>query len=333
MNLKLKIVFFILLIFSPSITLFAQKTEKISIAVLDFKTLNVNTSAQTALSERLQSELSNIGHFTVVERNEIVNRFREQDFEQSGCSSDECIVEAGRLLAVDRMIAGSLGKIGSIFSISLRMIDIESGCIIFEITEDCNCPIEVVVTTFLRKVVLKTVGLSHENVVEPDISDVQVAGRGTFEFKSNPAGARVYIDDELMKGVTPLSKEGIAAGIHQIGMEKNRYYSSNQTVFLKSNELKQVELTLKKLDDLEIDSETNSISPNEKRNQTVRIKSNRKALVLSLSVPGLGQFYLAKKGKAALFSLLEIGAITSAFVFNSQYNDSVDLFNFSKPKS
>lgn len=220
-------------------------STKINIAVMNLKTPDISESARQALSDRLRTELFNTGRFSVMERNKMQDILQEQGFQQTGCTSDECIVEAGRLLGVDRMIAGSLGKVGSIYTVSLRMIDIETGRIMLTKTEDCNCPIEQVLTTSLKNIALKMAGMSSSTETQPVIRRETIAGQGDFYFKSDPSGARVYVDDQLLSGTTPVMKEGLSAGTHQIRMEKG-YYSGIQTVFLEPNEFKKVELTLVK---------------------------------------------------------------------------------------
>ena len=50
---------------------------------------------------------------------------KEQGFQQSCCTSNECVVEVGQLLGVQQMISGSIGKVGDIFTVSVRIIDIK----------------------------------------------------------------------------------------------------------------------------------------------------------------------------------------------------------------
>lgn len=223
----------------------AQGAGKINIAVMDLEVLDVSASAKKALSDRLRTELFNTGRFAVMERNKMDDILKEQGFQQSGCTTNECVVEAGRLLGVDRMIAGSIGKVGTIYTVSLRMIDIETSRIMLTKTEDCNCPLEEVLTTSLRNVALKMAGLSPDSEGLPFIPKTTTVGQGDFYFKSTPPGAQVFIDDQPISGVTPLTKEGVPAGTHQIRMQKE-YYSSSQTVFLEPDEFKKVELVLVK---------------------------------------------------------------------------------------
>jgi len=235
--------FFVCLLFTANVM--AQSSGKVNIAVMNLEAPDVSSSAQLALSDRLRVELFNTGRFSVMERNQMQDILKEQGFQQTGCTTNECVVEAGRLLGVDRMIAGSVGKVGTIYTVSLRMIDIETGRIMLTKTEDCNCPIEEVLTTSLKNIALKIAGMTSDAAEQPVVRRETVVGEGDFYFTSMPSGAKVYVDDKLLPGTTPLMEEGVAAGTHQIRMEKG-YYSGIQTVFLEPNEFKKVELTLVK---------------------------------------------------------------------------------------
>ncbi len=52
---------------------------------------------------------------------------KEQGFQQPGCTTDECIVEIGRLIGVEKIISGSISKIGNIYSVSSRIVNVETG--------------------------------------------------------------------------------------------------------------------------------------------------------------------------------------------------------------
>jgi len=106
--------------------LFAQP-KKMSIAVLDFEALMIQDKEVKALTNRIRSELVKTGTYQVVEREKMDEILKEQGFQLSGCTSAACVVEAGQLLGVEKMLAGSVSKIGEIYSVELRLIDVESG--------------------------------------------------------------------------------------------------------------------------------------------------------------------------------------------------------------
>jgi len=105
--------------------LFTQSSP--SIAVLDLEGRGISALESASLTDRLRTSLVRIGKVTVVERGQMQQVLQEQDFQLTGCTSDECAVEVGQILGVNTMVAGTIGKVGSTFSIDIRTIDVGSG--------------------------------------------------------------------------------------------------------------------------------------------------------------------------------------------------------------
>ena len=126
--------FYILFVSLPT-HLFAQQKAK-RIAILDLQGEGVSKSAAKTLTDRLRSKLVNTGVFHVLEREQMDEILGEQGFQQSGCVSDECLVEIGRLVGVEQMIGGSIGKIGQTYTLDLRIIDVQSGRILKTVSDD-----------------------------------------------------------------------------------------------------------------------------------------------------------------------------------------------------
>jgi curli biogenesis system outer membrane secretion channel CsgG len=99
-----------------------SQDQKEYIAVMDLEGRGVSTFEAQTLTDKLRGELINTGKFTVVERGKMEDILKEQGFQQTGCTSEECIVEMGQLIGVSQMIAGSIGKVGSTFLVSIRLI-------------------------------------------------------------------------------------------------------------------------------------------------------------------------------------------------------------------
>lgn len=120
--------FLLLLLFYNSCVL--AQDSKINIAVLDLDATNIKQDDAKFLSDRLRVELFETGAFNVLERDKMNVILHEQGFQMSGCTSLECAVEAGQLLNVKQMVAGSIGRIGNVYSITLRLIDVKTGSIV-----------------------------------------------------------------------------------------------------------------------------------------------------------------------------------------------------------
>ena len=115
---------------------FLQAQGGESIAVLDLEGRGISSFEAASLTDRLRSQLVRTGKVTVVERGQMNQILSEQDFQSTGCTSDECAVEIGQMLGVTSMVAGSIGKIGSTYTIDLRTIDVSTGKITKSIIRD-----------------------------------------------------------------------------------------------------------------------------------------------------------------------------------------------------
>ena len=96
---------------------------------------------------------------------------QEQGFQQSGCTSDECVVEIGRLVGMQQMVAGSIGKIGKLYTFNVRIIDVQSGQVLKTAIDDCECSIEEVLTTSTDEIIQMLVGENYRIGEKEKIKD------------------------------------------------------------------------------------------------------------------------------------------------------------------
>ena len=106
------------------VRIFSQEAEKLNVAILNLEGLGISAMEAATLTDRLRSEMVDIGVFMVVERGQMEMILEEQGFQQTGCTSAECAVEVGKLLGVQKMVTGSIGKIGKLFTVDVRMFDV-----------------------------------------------------------------------------------------------------------------------------------------------------------------------------------------------------------------
>jgi len=123
-----------------------------NIAVLDLDPTGISPNEAQFLSDRLRTELFETGVFQVVERGKMNSILQEQGFQNTGCTSLECAVEIGQLLNVQKMVAGSIGKIEDIYSISLRLINVKTGAITKTATRDFTGKLSAVLTDVIPAV-------------------------------------------------------------------------------------------------------------------------------------------------------------------------------------
>lgn len=144
--------FFVYLVFSCFVY------TQIPIAVIEFEGKGISQDEASALTDRLRSEMFNSGYFTVVERGMMEEILAEQGFQQTGCTSDECIVEIGKLIGVDRMVGGSISKVGALFSVSAKIVSVQTGEIFESVSYDQEGPIESLLSKGMRNVSLLLAG-------------------------------------------------------------------------------------------------------------------------------------------------------------------------------
>jgi TolB-like protein len=142
---------------------------KSSIAVLELEAGGISAYEAQVLSNRLRTELFKTEKFTVLERDKMDEILIEQGFQLSACTTNECAVEVGKLIGVQQIVAGNIAKIDNLFTIDIRLIDVETGKVLKTATEDCECELKDVLTNSIKNVARSMAGLK----VEEQVSNVK----------------------------------------------------------------------------------------------------------------------------------------------------------------
>jgi hypothetical protein len=112
------------------------------VAVLDFEGKGITAMEADVLTNRFRGELVDIDCFIVLERKRMQQIFNEVGFQMTGCTETSCAVEAGKILNVGKMIAGSIGRIGETYTVDVALIDVETSRIEGSIRRDHNGKID-----------------------------------------------------------------------------------------------------------------------------------------------------------------------------------------------
>jgi TolB-like protein len=219
---------------------FSENDVRISIAVNDLKGSGVDQATATIVSDRLRGELVNTGVFRVMERSEMETVLKEQGFQQSGsCNETSCLVQVGQLLGVQRMVAGSIGKVDNFWTISLRMLNVATGEILFTISEDYQGEVKDVISQVIAKAAAKLASGVGQEVKKA----AMIGKKGDLYIESSQPVAAVEIDGVAVNDVTPLTLQGFAAGDHRIVVRKGDWFGS-QNIFLNPDELLKVSIAM-----------------------------------------------------------------------------------------
>jgi TolB-like protein len=104
-----------------------QGDQKERIAVLDLKTVGFPAEKGRIVSELIRTDLINSNRFIVIERSQMDAIFKEQGFQQAGCTDQDCAVKIGKLLAARKMLIGNVMKVGESIMVTARIVDVEKG--------------------------------------------------------------------------------------------------------------------------------------------------------------------------------------------------------------
>jgi len=141
--------------------------KKYNIAVLHLYGNNVSEGDLGGLSNRLRTELFKTGKFNVIERSRVEEILKEQGFQQTGCTNNDCAVEIGQLIGVEKIVLGSVDKVGTIYTADIRLVDVGSGKIDNMATADCeDCNINDVLITSIQYVANKLAGVEIEETIK-----------------------------------------------------------------------------------------------------------------------------------------------------------------------
>ncbi len=183
-----------------------QAAKRTSVAILDMEPKGVPEVEVSALSDRLRTELFRTDAFDVMERGKMQEILKEQGFQQSGaCNTDACAVEVGQLIGVEKMIGGSLGKVGRTYSVNLRMIDVRTGRMERSVTKDYEGDIDKLLTT-----VMKTVAQVMANAVSGQAGAAALAASSK---RDDGGGKPIYKKWWFYAGIGGLAAGGAAAAL------------------------------------------------------------------------------------------------------------------------
>ncbi len=99
-----------------------------NIAVADLIAYTLSANEVKTLSETLHAALTETRYFRILSRNDVAEVLKTQAYSRSeACDESQCLVQMGMLLSVGKIVGGSIGQVGRTYSLSLRLVDVETG--------------------------------------------------------------------------------------------------------------------------------------------------------------------------------------------------------------
>lgn len=231
----------VLILLLSAASLFSQ-TNKINVAISDLIGQGIDATSTSIISDRLRTELVKSGQISVLERNAMQEILKEQGFQQTGCTSDACAIQIGQLLGVSKIVVGSVGKLGKLFTLDIRLIDVATGKIQYSESVDCKCQIEEVLTESVPKIakkIMENLSPQQAGAHATTMSGTSVSQNfGSLLLETTPAGAHVFLNEKL-SGKTPLKSDKLPAGTYNLKLELEAFPALYDTFDITAGDLVQ----------------------------------------------------------------------------------------------
>lgn len=136
----------------------AKPSKRRHVAVMDLAAQGVDKASAMVLTEALGDEILRIRKVLLMERSQMQAILGEQGFQQSGaCDVSECAVQIGKILGIDLMVVGTIGKIGATHTISVRAVDVSTSEVVASTRRSVKGEIDALLTESIHEVAAELV--------------------------------------------------------------------------------------------------------------------------------------------------------------------------------
>lgn len=128
--------------------------RKIRVAVMEIRPLGTEAHKAELLSEVALTEASSLEKFEIIGRSDIASMIGfDQQKKVLGCADDSsCLAEIGGALGVDQVLVGSLGRLGALYRVDLKLVDAKKARVLARFGESVEGSEEKLVATVQRGV-------------------------------------------------------------------------------------------------------------------------------------------------------------------------------------
>ena len=196
--------------------------QAIPIAVVEFEGNGISQTEAIALTDRLRNELFRLGAFEVVERGMMETILTEQDFQLTGCTSNECLVEVGQLLGARQVVGGRISRVGAMFTVSARVVDVQTGKLLGVSDFDLRGGLEELLTGGMKQVALMLSG--------QEVAATAIKSRPDIEQSSQPESGTK--DDQRPRTWSISVGIGSSRNANVFGVTKDVFVGNNFSIYI-----------------------------------------------------------------------------------------------------
>ena len=221
------------------IVIFSLIYTKPRIAVIEFEGAGVDKTSSSTITDRFLFELSKTNRFDILEREMMNKILNEQKFQNSGCVKQECIVKIGELIAVQQIVTGTISKIEDFYSLNIRLIDVQTGEIVYQDMDDFEGRISDFMKIAVKNSALRmSAEMSHNTGMNKgDKTTYSTTVKGIAIFNLNLSNVAIFVDDRYSSRSSGKKiKLSLTEGIHHIKFSKDGYKDFEKEVNILPNE-------------------------------------------------------------------------------------------------
>lgn len=209
--------------------------EPVGVAFVGFDSGDISESGRLILSDLVRREIAIAPGFALVDRGNVELLLEEQELRLSEAFDAADPVRVGALTGAGSYIVGRIGLLGTLYIISLRMIDVKTGQVTRTVTEEFIGPLED-----LRK----PVRVAAQKIL--GVPGIEVNQGEFISIETDPPGVGVYVNG-LFEGNGPVVVRVPKPGKYDVKLATDGFkpwsqsvnVERNSTFFLKARLIKQ----------------------------------------------------------------------------------------------
>jgi hypothetical protein len=214
------------------------------VAVLELDALGASKNQVSAVSERLREELLATGRYRLVDRGQLEKVMEEQALQQTGCTTQECAVQVGRILGVRKLVTGKVNRVeAGLWLLSSSLIDVESA----EIIRAASVQPQGDFKSLLADGAPQLVGrLLEGGGARPGAARAPRLAEAALQVTEVPPHAKVFLNG-VEKGNGPQQFTQLAPGQYEVVVRLPGYRPFKQAVTLAAGQAARVQTQLEVL--------------------------------------------------------------------------------------
>jgi len=207
----------------PEATEPVDSRRPVGVAFLGFVSDDLGASGLAILSDLVRKEISIAPGYALVERADIAAVLAEQELRLTDAFAEGGALSIGRLVGADAFLVGKIGLLGTLYIISLRLVDVETGTALRTVTEEFIGPLED-----LRK----PVRVASQKIL--GVPGIEVNQGEFISVETDPPGVGVYVNG-LFEGNGPVVVRVPKAGKYDVKLASDGYKPWSQRVTVEAN--------------------------------------------------------------------------------------------------